>query len=75
MIITKPENYKFDSNSIMDIKTLNDQIPIRMIECDMCGTDINVKEALYNYRGIGPLCENCVESDCELAGLKWENIY
>ena len=75
MIITKPPDYKFDSTSIMDIKTLNEKIPIRMIECDMCSTDINVKEALYNYRGIGPLCESCVESDHELAGLKWENIY
>ena len=75
MVITKPENYKFDSNSVMDIKTLKNKIPIRMIECDMCNMDINIKEALYNYRGIGPLCESCIENDEELAGLKWENIH
>jgi hypothetical protein len=51
MIISKGENYKFNSESTMDVKTLNDVKPIRIIECDICGADINRKDALYNYRG------------------------
>jgi hypothetical protein len=41
-------------------------------ECDQCGTELDAASALYHRGGMGPMCEECVEADPELEGLKWE---
>jgi hypothetical protein len=41
-------------------------------ECDECGETLDAYNALYHYSGMGPLCEECVNADPELEGLKWE---
>lgn len=41
-------------------------------ECDMCGVTLDAWEALYHYSGMGPFCDDCIEGDDYLAGLKWE---
>ena len=41
-------------------------------ECQDCGETLDAWHALYHYSGMGPLCEDCIEQDPELEGLKWE---
>jgi len=41
--------------------------------CEECGSSLSAHEALYHWSGMGPLCEDCVESDDDLCGLKWES--
>lgn len=41
-------------------------------ECDECGAELDAWSALYHHSGMGPLCDDCIENDDELAGLKWE---
>jgi hypothetical protein len=45
------------------------------VECDVCGDDIVRWDALYHWSGMGPLCEECIEDDDELCGLKWEPMH
>ena len=40
--------------------------------CELCYNTLDAYTALYNWRGIGPYCEDCIEEDANLAGLKWE---
>jgi hypothetical protein len=42
--------------------------------CDECGDSLDACQALYNWRGFGPLCEQCVNGDPELEGMKWETL-
>ena len=42
-------------------------------ECCNCMMTLGAEEAMYHWSGLGPLCENCIENDPELDGLKWEN--
>ena len=37
-----------------------------------CGQHLTAYSALYHHSGAGPLCEECVEGDVNLYGLKWE---
>ncbi len=41
-------------------------------ECENCGEELDAYTALYHHSGMGPLCEECVNDDEELEGLKWE---
>jgi hypothetical protein len=41
-------------------------------ECDECGATLDAYDALYHHSGMGPLCQDCVDADPELEGLKWE---
>lgn len=41
--------------------------------CDNCGKELQAHEAMYHWSGMGPLCEECIDRDPELAGLKWED--
>lgn len=43
-------------------------------ECNDCGQDLDLSDALYHYSGMGPLCQECVDSDPDLEGLKWETL-
>jgi hypothetical protein len=38
--------------------------------CEECGAELTVDEAMYS--GMGPLCEDCIDDDPELEGMKWE---
>lgn len=40
--------------------------------CEGCGTGLDAWQALYNYHGLGPYCQECIDDDDELEGLKWE---
>ena len=40
--------------------------------CNECGKELDVHTALYHWGGMGPLCDDCIEADPELQGLKWE---
>ena len=40
--------------------------------CNDCGETLTAWEALYHHSGTGPLCQDCVDSDDYLTGLKWE---
>lgn len=41
-------------------------------DCTECGKHLTAYGALYHHSGEGPLCEECVEGDDYLSGLKWE---
>ena len=41
--------------------------------CNECSCNLDANSALYHYSGMGPLCEECIEADPELDGLKWES--
>ncbi len=41
-------------------------------DCRECGQHLTAYSALYHHSGAGPLCEECVEGDANLSGLKWE---
>lgn len=41
-------------------------------ECDECGKELDAYDALYHWSGMGPMCEECINRDIELEGLKWE---
>jgi hypothetical protein len=41
-------------------------------ECNGCSRVLDAYGALYHYSGMGPMCEDCIEADDELTGLKWE---
>lgn len=43
----------------------------RLKQCNECGCDIPASHALYHWSGMGPMCEECVNTDEELSGLKW----
>lgn len=43
-------------------------------ECSECSTELTIQEAIFNWRWSSPFCEECVENDEELNGLKWEKI-
>ena len=40
--------------------------------CGGCSRDLDAYEALYHHSGMGPMCDECVDADPELEGLKWE---
>ena len=42
--------------------------------CDECGETENEVELFEHWGGMGPRCEDCIESDDYMAGLKWEPI-
>jgi hypothetical protein len=68
--VTKPADWSMDwapsKARILSKKTA------RRTACDVCGDTLEARQALYNWRGVGPLCETCVNADPELAGWKWE---
>ncbi len=41
-------------------------------DCTECAEHLTAYGALYHHSGAGPLCEECVEGDAYLSGLKWE---
>ena len=41
-------------------------------ECNECGTELTITQALFNVHIRGPFCEECVENDEELSAHKWE---
>jgi hypothetical protein len=41
-------------------------------DCTECGQDLDAWSALYHHSGMGPLCQDCIDDDDELEGLKWE---
>jgi LPS O-antigen subunit length determinant protein (WzzB/FepE family) len=43
-------------------------------ECSECSTELTIQEAIFNWRWSSPYCEECVENDEDLNGLKWEKI-
>ena len=40
--------------------------------CEGCSCNLDAYNALYHYSGMGPMCEDCIDADEELYGLKWE---
>jgi hypothetical protein len=41
-------------------------------DCDSCGAKLDAYNAMYHHSGMGPLCEDCIQADPDLEGLKWE---
>ena len=77
IIITKPNSWVFDSKRVVQPKSSAHEKKVTVMKswkttCDNCSTSLDAYSALYNWRGLGPLCEECIENDDELNGLKWE---
>lgn len=42
--------------------------------CDECGKSDNEAELFKHWAGMGPRCEDCIESNDYIAGFRWESI-
>lgn len=82
--ITKPRDYTLAVHDVAfqashtDMTKQRREERRRQIEedlrCDECGATLTFESALYHWSGVGPMCDDCVEADDELCGLKWETL-
>ena len=78
--LSKPPGWTLPTKPLPPVKTpaiaLRDARAARKAAwtttCNECSCNLDADNALYHYSGMGPLCEECIEADPELDGLKWE---
>lgn len=79
VVVTKPSDWVMDwecANKIIapKKKVREARRSEQTVCCDECDRELGEDDALYHWSGLGPLCEECIEEDDELAGLKWETF-
>jgi hypothetical protein len=89
VVVTKPDNwnytialnnmsaikYKPDKKKRSDVpRGVSSRTYYKIKYCDECDCQLNYHTAMYHHSGMGPLCEDCIEDDDYLCGLKWENF-
>lgn len=72
--ITVTEDWTY-SNYVKKIKTKKIKIKKQKTDfCEICDNEKNLEDLYMNWRGLGIYCEDCINNDHELAGLKWESV-
>lgn len=77
--VKKPKEWTLPNGSVRSFETRSrnkrpksiPQEPPR-VECNGCGEEC---EGLYHWRGMGPLCTECIEADEEWSAHKWEPLW